>query len=173
MGDLREHDDTGAEWMLHDVRYRALDFVLIDESHNFRNTGSQRYHVLESYLATGDRRVVMLTATPRNQSVWDIYNQLHLFHHGDLTDLPIDPPNLRTYFALVEKGQRRLPALLANVLIRRTRQHILRWYGYDAETDARVNPDDFARYRQGERRAYVKVAWKKQFFPRRKLETVS
>ena len=172
MGLLKEDERHGPEWLLHDERYATRDFVLVDESHNFRNTASQRYKVLQSYLSVGDRRCVLLTATPRNQSVWDIYNQMQLFHRGDLTDLPVDPPNLRAYFGLIEQGQRRLPALLAHVLIRRTRQHIVRWYGYDAETDQRVDPDNFAPYRLGERRAYVIVGGRHQFFPKRKLDTI-
>jgi hypothetical protein len=128
--------------------------------------------VLQDYLAAGDRRCVFLTATPRNRSAWDIYHQLKLFHQDDLTDLPVDPPNLREYFKGVDAGEKRLPELLAHLLIRRTRTHILRWYGYDAETDRRVDPDRFAPYREGRRRAYVRVGGRKQFFPRRKLHTV-
>ncbi|NLF15627.1 MAG: helicase, partial [Anaerolineaceae bacterium] len=172
MGLLREDPERGAEWMLHDDRFRYRDFVLVDESHNLRHTDNQRYRVLESFMATGDRRCVFLTATPRNKTVWDIYNQLRLFHPEDLTDVPVDPPHLRQYFALAEGGERRLPALLAHLLIRRTRNHILRWYGYDEETGQRVDPDAFAPYRDGRRRAYVLVAGRKQFFPRRRLQTV-
>ncbi len=173
LGMLHEDEQHGPEWMLYDELYRHRDFVLVDESHNFRNAGSQRYRVLQSYLATGERRVVFLTATPRNKSVWDIYHQLKLFHPTDLTELPIDPPNLRSYFKAVEDGQKRLPELLAHLLIRRTRTQILRWYGYDAETGHRVDADSFAPYKSGERRAYVKVAGRQQFFPRRKLDTVT
>ena len=172
MGLLREDEAHGPEWMLHDERFRYRDFVLVDESHNFRHTDNQRYRVLESFLASGDRRCVFLTATPRNKTVRDIYNQLRLFHQHDLTDIPVDPPNLRQYFRLVERGERRLPALLAHLLIRRTRHHILRWYGYDEETEQRVNPDNFAPYREGQRRAYVLVGGRRQFFPQRQLETV-
>lgn len=172
IGLLREDEDHGPEWMLHDDLYRHRDFVLIDESHNFRNTNNQRYRVLQSYLATGDRRVVLLTATPRNKSIWDIYNQIKLFHPEDVTELPIDPPHLRDYFKLVEAGERRLPALLSNLLIRRRRLDVLRWYGYDAETDARVDPDDFTPYRNGAKKAYVLVGGRKQFFPERALQTI-
>jgi len=173
LGMLREDEQHGPEWLLHDERYRYRDFVLVDESHNFRNTDNQRYRVLESYLATGERRVVFLTATPRNKSVWDIYHQLKLFHPTDPTQLPIDPPNLRTYFKAVDDGQKRLPELLAHLLIRRTRTQILRWYGYDAETHQRVDPDNFAPYKSAQRRAYVKVAGREQFFPKRELQTIS
>ncbi len=172
LGLLREDEDHGPEWLLYDERYRYRDFVLVDESHNFRNTNNQRYRVLQSYLAAGDRRVVFLTATPRNKSIWDIFNQLKLFHPEEVTQLPVDPPNLRTYFKLVEAGERRLPELLAHILIRRTRQHILRWYGYDGETGQRVDPDAFAPYKSGKRQAYVMVAGQRQFFPQRVLETI-
>ena len=90
-----------------DIRYRDRDFVLIDESHNFRHHTNQRYNVLQSYLSTG-RKVCLVTATPRNKSCWDIYNQIKLFHPEDITYLPIDPPNLKEYFKMVESGQRRL-----------------------------------------------------------------
>lgn len=173
LGLLREDDARGPEWMLHDDRYRYRDFVLVDESHNFRHTDSQRYRVLQSYLAAGERRVVLLTATPRNQSVWDIYHQLKLFHPEEVTALPVDPPHLRDYFKLVEQEERSLPELLAHVLIRRTREQILRWYGRDAATDQPVDPDNFAPYSRGERRAYITVAGQPHFFPTRQLETVS
>ena len=171
MGELRESGDHGDQWMLYDERTRYRNFLLIDESHNFRNTDTQRYRVLDQFIDGNDCPCVLLTATPRNKSIWDIYSQLKLFHDEERTDLPVDPPNLRAYF-VVEEGKRRLPALLSHLLIRRTGNHILRWYGYDAETDQRVDPDHFAPYKSGQRRAYVKVGGRKQFFPKRKLVTV-
>jgi hypothetical protein len=65
-----------------------------------------------------------------------------------------------------------MPDLLANILIRRTRNHILRWYGFDAQTHQPVDPSRFKEYLDGRRRAYVIVAGKHQFFPKRELETV-
>ncbi len=171
-GMLREDDQHGPEWMLHDERYRYRDFVLIDESHNFRHTDTQRYRVLQSYLAADDRRCLLLTATPRNKTAWDIYHQIRLFHQRDVTELPIDPPHLRRFFDLAEEGRRRLPELLSLLLIRRTRNHILRWYGFDAETDERVDPDRFEPYLRGQRRAYVLVGGRQQFFPKRQLATI-
>ena len=47
---------------------------------------------------------------------------------------------LRDFFRAVERGQAALPSLLSNLLIRRTRNHVLRFYGHDAETDQRVDP---------------------------------
>ena len=171
MGMLRDGGDDGVRSLLEDVRYRDRDFVLVDESHNFRHADTQRYKVLEAFLATG-RRCCLLTATPRNRSAWDLYHQIKLFHPDERTDFPIDPPLLRDYFKRVEKGERSLPDLLSNILIRRTRGHILRWYGHDAETHRPLDPSRFAEYASGRRRAYVLVGGNHQFFPRRELATV-
>ena len=145
--------------------------MLVDESHNLRHPDTQRYKVVQTFLSTG-RRCCFLTATPRNKSAWDVYHQIKLFHQDDRTDLPVDPPNLKEYFKLIDKGERKLPDLLANILVRRTRQHILRWYGFDAETHEPVDPNRFQDYLQGTRKAYVLVGGKHQFFPKRELETI-
>ncbi len=171
MGYLREGENGNFTFLLKDMKYRDRDFVLIDESHNFRHPDTQRYKVVQSFLATG-RHCCFLTATPRNQSAWDVYYQIKLFHQDDKTDLPVDPPVLRDYFRLIEKGERKLPDLLSNILIRRTRNHILRWYGYDAITHQPLDPLQFKEYLEGRRRAYVMVSGRHQFFPKRVLETI-
>ncbi|PIP07615.1 MAG: helicase, partial [Syntrophobacterales bacterium CG_4_8_14_3_um_filter_49_14] len=61
---------------------------------------------------------------------------------------------------------------LSNLLIRRTRNHILRWYGFDSETHRQIDPSRFRDYQDGRRRAYVMVGGRHQFFPKRELETV-
>jgi superfamily II DNA/RNA helicase len=171
MGYLREENGNGLGSVLEDAKYRDRDFVLIDESHNLRHPDTQRYRVVQSYLAAG-KRCCFLTATPRNKSAWDVYHQIKLFHQEDKTDLPVDPPNLKEYFKLIDQQKRKLPDLLAKVLIRRTRNHILRWYGYDSETHEKVDPTRFREYLDGRKRAYVMVGGNHQFFPRRELETI-
>ena len=157
--------------LLRDIKFKDRDFVLVDESHNLRHPDTQRYKVVQAFLSTG-RRCCFLTATPRNKTAWDVYHQIKLFHQDDRTDLPVDPPNLKEYFKLIDKAERNLPDLLANILVRRTRQHILRWYGFDAESHESVDPNRFQDYLQGTRRAYVLVGGKHQFFPKRDLETI-
>jgi PIN domain len=83
MGMLKQDDDNSFRTLLEDFRYKDRDFVLIDESHHLRNHGTQRYKVLETFLAAG-KRCCLLTATPRNNSAWDIYHQLKLFHQDDI-----------------------------------------------------------------------------------------
>ncbi len=172
MGYLRrDQDDESTSPLRSDVKYRDRDFVLVDESHNFRHHNTQRYHLLQDFLKAGIR-CCFLTATPRNRSAWDIYNQLKLFHQDDKTDLPISPPDLKEYFKQVESGTRRLQDLLRHVLIRRLRGHILRFYGYDALTNQPVDPARFREYADGTRKAYVLIGGRHQFFPNRKLETI-
>ena len=171
MGLLREDETSGIRVLLEDFKYKDRDFILIDESHNLRNAATQRYKIVEAFLAAG-RQCCFLTATPRNKSAWDIYHQIKLFHQDDKTDFPIDPPDLKEYFRLVEKGEKQLPDLLSNILIRRTRNHILRWYGFDAKTHKPVDADNFKDYLNGNQRAYVIVGGKHQFFPKRELQTI-
>ena len=152
--------------------YENRDFVLVDESHNFRNPVTQRYRILQEFLTTGDKKSCFLTATPRNKSAWDIYHQFKLFHPDDDTNLPLEPAHLREYFRHIENGTRDLRVLLQHILIRRTRNHILRWYGYDAETHQPVDPAQFGDYLSHQRRAYVRIGDTQQFFPQRILKTV-
>jgi superfamily II DNA or RNA helicase len=170
MGLLRE-TNMATNVLLDEELFKLRDFVLVDESHNFRNSDIQRYRILQQFLAAG-KRCCFLTATPRNKSCWDVFNQIKLFHQEDRTDLPIDPPNLREYFLLVERGERNLQDVLSKIMICRTRAHIVKWYGFDAETDEPIDPKQYADYRSGQRRCYVKVAGRKQVFPRRELSTI-
>lgn len=173
MSQLLEEPDRGVD-LFNDVRYRDRDFVLIDESHHFRHHTNQRYSVMQSFLATG-KKVCLLTATPRNRSCWDIYNQIKLFHPEDITSLPVDPPNLREYFQLVERGKKDLRSVLFHVLIRRVRRHILQWYGYAGDTNIplrEMSEVKMQQYLSGSKRAYVLVGGQHRYFPRRKLKTL-
>ena len=69
-------------------RYQdQYDVILVDESHNFRNPRTKRYRALMEIIRGGkpDTRVVLMTATPINNSVWDLYHQLMLITRGDDT----------------------------------------------------------------------------------------
>lgn len=171
MGFLFEGGDGYRNILLENSNYRDRDFVLVDESHNFRYPDTQRYKLLEAFLSTG-RQCCFLTATPRNKTAWDVFFQIKLFHQSDKTDIPVDPPDLKQYFKLIEKRERKLPDVLSHILIRRTRNHILRWYGYDAQTHERLDPSRFHEYADGRKRAYVLVAGRHQFFPKRELDTI-
>ena len=60
------------------------DLVVIDESHNFRNQGGQRYERLleEVIKQSAKTKVLMLSATPVNVSLADLRNQIYLMTEG-------------------------------------------------------------------------------------------
>ena len=68
-------------------RYRL---VVIDESHNLRNSEGSRYRAIKSYLEENESKVILLSATPYNKSYVDLSNQLRLFLADD-KDLSISP----------------------------------------------------------------------------------
>jgi superfamily II DNA or RNA helicase len=123
--------------------YSDCDVVLVDEAHNFRNTHANRYGNLERVLGgNGGRgrdgarkKVILLTATPINNDLFDLHNQIALVTRGD-----------RSYFAAAGIGDlyrfflhaRRLTRkqeqglalynLLEEIVIRRTRPFVRRAY---------------------------------------------
>jgi superfamily II DNA or RNA helicase len=143
----------GNERMLVDNwRYRDRNLVLVDESQNFRHQDTQRYAALQIF--TQNRPSILLTATPRATSAWDVFHQMRLWHPQDTTAIPIDPPSLPEFFRRVEPRNedppsRELQEVLNHVLIRRTRRHIRTYY-----PDAQINGQPIV-------------------FPERRLETVT
>ncbi len=122
----------------------GADVILIDESHNFRNRGAQRYDNLERLLAGNGRRgatsnerkkLILLTATPINNSVYDLYNQVALFTGGDRSFFAAAGiGDLQRYFMIASRAQRQqdsgiaLYNLLEEIVIRRTRPFIKQAY---------------------------------------------
>lgn len=68
-------------------RYRL---VIIDESHNFRNSENKTYKVVKTYIEENDSKVILLSATPYNKSYRDLANQLKLFIPEDY-DIGVGP----------------------------------------------------------------------------------
>ena len=107
-----------------------FDIILVDESHNFRNPTTKRYQALMEIIRGGkpDTRVLLLTATPVNNSVWDLYHQLALITRGDDTWYagrgPV--PNLKTAFQSIDSGNAgtALLDIMMLSLVRRTRHDI-------------------------------------------------
>jgi len=125
--------------------YRDVDVILIDESHNFRNPNTNRYENLERLIGAngglgrdGERKqVILLTATPINNTIFDLYNQLMLFAQGDRTYFSAAGiGDLRRYFLDARRQAERgassetqaLFNLLEEVVIRRTRAFIRKAY---------------------------------------------
>jgi ERCC4-related helicase len=119
------------------------DVVLIDESHNFRNPNAHRSANLQLLLKAnagrgrdGQRKkVVLLTATPVNNDLFDLYNQFALITQGDrsyFTAAGIG--DLYRYFLHARREAKHnapglaLFNLLEEVVIRRTRHFIRKAY---------------------------------------------
>lgn len=116
------------------ARYSDAEFILVDESHNFRNPQSQRYQNLSRVIASGEpKRVALLTATPINNGLWDLYHQIALWTRGnDGYFREAGIRSLRGYFKEAEGAGGAGGALfnlLEEVVIRRTRHFIEEHYG--------------------------------------------
>src|SRR2546423_2121820 len=120
------------------------DILLVDESHNFRNRSAQRYENLERILAANNRRgkisgerkkLILLTATPINNNVFDLYNQVNLLTGGDRSYFAAAGiGDLNRYFQVARRANLQqetgiaLFNLLEEVVIRRTRPFIKEAY---------------------------------------------
>ena len=89
---LMAHTDVGREsgksstgLDLDRFNWGAYDLIVIDESHNFRNSGGKRYQwLMERAIKAGiNSKVLMLSATPVNTSLYNIKSQIDLITAGD------------------------------------------------------------------------------------------
>lgn len=80
-------EDGRKPWM------RPVDLFVIDEAHNLRASGSARYaRILELLLDNPDSKVLLLTATPINNSLMDFANQIQLGSKGELDSISVPYP---------------------------------------------------------------------------------
>lgn len=64
--------------------------IIVDESHNLRNSSGKRYHNIQDLIHKLDCKTLLLTATPYNKDFSDLASQLKLFLSED-QDLGIRP----------------------------------------------------------------------------------
>ncbi|MDB9494582.1 phospholipase D-like domain-containing protein [Spirulina major CS-329] len=149
--------------------------VLIDESHNLRNTDGKRYQAIKDYIETSGSRCILLTATPYNKTYLDLSAQLRLFLRSD-ADLGIKPEAYVRNLGGEMEFRRKHPTtpvrsllafehstepedwqqLMSRYMVRRTRSFIKRTYG-----------------RQDGERYYLEFPnGERSYFPRRRPRTV-
>ena len=137
-----------------------FDLVVIDESHNFRNEGGQRYQrLIDEIISQGAQtKVLMLSATPVNTSLLDLRNQIYLMTSGK-TDTFRDSLGIGNIATLLGAAQRKFQSwetqqakegrrdkarlladlgadlfrLLDAVSIARSRRHIKQFYAQEIE----------------------------------------
>ncbi len=172
--DLSRSSGKSGDIDLANVNWGNYDLVVIDESHNFRNKASHREHetrydrLMRRIIKEGVKtRVLMLTATPVNNRLADLKNQIAFVTEGDDTALyEHGIPSVETTvrqaqlqfnrWMAMEEADRK-PARLLDMLgfdyfklldlltIARSRKHIEKYYG-TAETGRfpdRLKPINF------------------------------
>jgi len=121
------------------VNWGNYDLIVIDESHNFRNSGRNikdketRYErLMNAVIKAGVKtKVLMLSATPVNNRFNDLRNQLALAYEGDSKQLQIKLNSKKTVEEIFRQAQTvfnswsRLPA------IERTAKRILESLDFD------------------------------------------
>ena len=120
-----------------------VSLIVVDESHNFRNPLSNRWEnfftLIMDHVTKGKERpyILFLTATPINNTIWDLYWQVMLL---TLTDQKVflkeGISDLLRFFKDIDKegNPTLLNDLMNEVSIRRTRDYIKQNYP-DAEID--------------------------------------
>jgi superfamily II DNA or RNA helicase len=135
-------EELGREGFDHEP-FGDADVILVDESHNFRNNSSKRYSALENIIKLnggrgrdgGKKKLILLTATPINNDLLDLYSQLTLITGGDRSYFSgAGIGDLYRYFLrarskMGEQGDStELFNLLEEVVIRRSRSFIRKAY---------------------------------------------
>ncbi len=92
--------------------------IIVDEAHHFRNPGTKRYACLEA-LSHGTP-LLLVTATPVVNSVWDLYHLLRFFL-ADHDTRPWTGIGLRDAFVAAASGQGDVTELLRLFCVRRER----------------------------------------------------
>lgn len=127
--------------------------IIIDESHGFRNESTQMYEHL--YRICKGKRIILVSATPLNNTPMDILAQLKLFQNVRRSTFPnpevrdlesffkklqsklngLDrQANKEDYLAIIKKNSQEIrQKVLRHVMIRRTRASIIKYYGKDLE----------------------------------------
>jgi len=134
-----------------------FDYVVVDEAHRFRNEATRAYADLLD-ICRG-KKVILVTATPLNNTIDDIYAQLKLFQAPKNATIP-GIPNLDRFFQRLRKRFKGLdradPAykaaikevsreirerILKHVMVRRTRTDVLTYFMSDMESQELFFPD--------------------------------
>lgn len=133
--------------------------VFIDESHRFRTEDTQSYEML-AQICRG-KRVVLVSATPLNNTPQDILSQIKLFQPGKNSNIP-NVRNLEAFFGALrrrlegldrqrdreiyfrtvqENARQTREKILKFLMIRRTRTEIEKYYGADLKQQGLKFPE--------------------------------
>ena len=127
-------------------RIQDYALIVVDEGHAFRNPATQRAQALRELLAGRPAKdLVLLTATPVNNSLFDLHNLLSLFIKNDAAFADRGILSLRRRFAEAaaldpeDLAPDKLFDILDAVAVRRTRRFVKDYY---ADAKLRVDGQD-------------------------------
>lgn len=105
--------------------------VVADEAHALRSSDTLAYGAMKSFLAQSpSAKLLLLTATPVNNSLWDLYHEVMLFAKTDNRFDSVGVPNLREKIKAATRldpddiDPSHLFAVLDAISVRRTRRFI-------------------------------------------------
>ena len=108
--------------------------MLVDEAHAFRNPDTEQYRALSRLMGGSRKKLALLTATPVNNSFFDLYHQIMLFARHNARFAGVGIPNLTEYFkrAIEAAGHGEsstaMFGLMDAISVRRTRRFIKEHY---------------------------------------------
>ncbi|MFV1361762.1 helicase-related protein [Mycolicibacterium fortuitum] len=127
--------DKGGPTDAFEKEIEDYSLVVIDEAHNLRNSGAQRSGAVDRVITAGNpKRVVLLTATPVNNSLADLETLVRYFIRDDARFASLGIPSIREY---IKHAQAIDPAnltpehlfdLMDQVAVRRTRKFVKEHY---------------------------------------------
>jgi superfamily II DNA or RNA helicase len=114
----------------------AYRLVIVDEAHALRNADNTWYRAMTRLLGGERKDLVLLSATPINNSLWDLFNLVMLFARHDRALAPAGIDSIRSEFVAAGAGERdahalnpgRLFPLADAVSVRRDREFIVEHY---------------------------------------------
>jgi SNF2 family DNA or RNA helicase len=134
--DLSRDNGTSGDIDLGHVNWGNYDLVVIDESHNFRNkathnTRETRYdRLMRRIIKEGVKtRVLMLSATPVNNRLADLKNQIAFVTEGE--DAALTEHGIASVEATVRQAQLQFNRWLALEDAQRSPSHLLEMLGFD------------------------------------------
>jgi superfamily II DNA or RNA helicase len=101
--------------VLHNTK-DAYRLVIVDEAHALRNEDTTWYRAMERLLGGSPKQVVLLTATPINNGLWDLYNLVMLFGRHDRAFASYGIDSVRELFLAAGANERDPESLSPDVL---------------------------------------------------------
>lgn len=133
------------------------DYIVVDEAHRFRNEATQSYADLLD-ICRG-KKVILVGATPLNNTIDDIFAQLKLFQAPKNSNIP-GIINLEKFFNGLRKRLKKFEKhdpeyhevirevskeirekILKYVMVRRTRKDVMKYFKNDIEKQGLVFPE--------------------------------